>query len=103
MRPIDADKILEKMESTFDMQDTYLPINFKELIVDEMPTVREAPPKINVRTESEIQAYIDGYNACFLTFCEFLKKRKRIADAVREMQIIAYAVTAVVDKEDTDA
>lgn len=54
------------------------------------------------RTESEMKAYIDGYSACFLTFCELLKKRKSVADAVRKMQIIAYAVTAVVEKERTN-
>ena len=37
-RYIDADIVLDKMRSTFDMQDLYLPIHFKELIIDEMPT-----------------------------------------------------------------
>lgn len=54
------------------------------------------------RTESEMKAYIDGYGACFLTFCELLKKRKNVADAVRKMQTIVYAVSAVIEKEDTD-
>lgn len=43
-RLIDADKIMDKMESTFDMQELYLPIHFKELIIDDMPSI-EAIPK----------------------------------------------------------
>ncbi len=39
MRPIDADAVLEKMRNTWDMQDLYLPVHFKEMIIDEMPTV----------------------------------------------------------------
>lgn len=41
-RLINADKVMDKMQSTFDMQELYLPIHFKELIIDEMPTVIEA-------------------------------------------------------------
>lgn len=41
-RLIDADAVFDKMQSTFDMQDLYLPIHLKELIVDEMPTIIEA-------------------------------------------------------------
>ena len=37
-RYIDADAVLQKMESVFDMQDAYLPIHFKELVIDELPT-----------------------------------------------------------------
>lgn len=37
-RYIDADKVLGKMRKTFDMQDLYLPIHLKELIIDDMPT-----------------------------------------------------------------
>ena len=42
-RYIDADKVLDKMRDTFDMQDLYLPIHLKELIIDDIPTadVRE--------------------------------------------------------------
>ena len=39
MRLIDADKILEKMQSVMDMQDLYLPTHFKEMVIDEMPAV----------------------------------------------------------------
>ena len=38
MRLIDADKLIEDMEDTWDMQDLYLPIHFKELLIDAQPT-----------------------------------------------------------------
>lgn len=47
MRLINADKVLDEMENKFDMQELYLPIHFKELVIDEMPTV-EAIPKEKV-------------------------------------------------------
>ena len=37
-RYIDADALTNKMEAVMDMQDTYLPIHFKEWVVDETPT-----------------------------------------------------------------
>ena len=43
MRLIDADKILEKMQSVFDMQNLYLPVHFQQLVVDDMPTVDAVP------------------------------------------------------------
>ena len=42
-RYIDADLILPEMESKFDMQELYLPANFQEFIVDEMPAADVAP------------------------------------------------------------
>lgn len=41
-RLIDADKVLDFMRDTFDMQDLYLPIHFKELVIDEIPTIVDA-------------------------------------------------------------
>ena len=37
-RLIDADKLIEDMSNKWDMQDLYLPIHFKELLIDEQPT-----------------------------------------------------------------
>lgn len=54
---------------------------------------------MNMRTESEIRAYIDGYNACFNQFCESLKGRKSVLDAVRKMKLYQAAVNNVVEKE----
>ena len=56
------------------------------------------------RTESEIKAYVDGYNACYKDFTECLKNRKSLVDAVRKMNVFLSAVNAVVEKEgDADA
>lgn len=38
MRLIDADAVLDMMNSQMDMQDLYLPIHFKELVIDQFPT-----------------------------------------------------------------
>lgn len=38
MRLIDADKVLEFMNNKLEMQELYLPIHLKELVIDEMPT-----------------------------------------------------------------
>lgn len=43
MRPIDADALIKRMPSVMDMQDVYLPIHFKELLIDEAPTIDAAP------------------------------------------------------------
>jgi hypothetical protein len=51
-----------------------------------------------VRTESEIKAYVDGYKACYKNFCECLKGRKSVVDAVRKMEIYLAAVTGVVEE-----
>lgn len=53
---------------------------------------------MSMRTESEIRAYIDGYNACFEQFCECLKSRSAIG-AVREMELYHAAVNNVIIKE----
>lgn len=38
MRLIDADKVPEFMNNKLEMQELYLPIHLKELVIDEMPT-----------------------------------------------------------------
>ena len=42
MRLIDADAFLEEARNRIDMQDMYLPIHIKELVIDEMPTIEVA-------------------------------------------------------------
>lgn len=54
---------------------------------------------MNMRTESEIRAYIDGYNDCFNHFCESLKGRKSVVDAIRKMKLYQAAVNGVIEKE----
>lgn len=58
-RLIDADKIMDKMESIFDMQELYLPIHFKELIIDDMPSI-EAIPKdqYEARLKADLEAIL---------------------------------------------
>lgn len=51
------------------------------------------------RTESEIKAYVDGYNACYKDFTECMKNRKSLVDAVRKMEVFLSVVNAVVEKE----
>lgn len=43
MRLIDADAQIKRMTSVMDMQDVYLPIHFKELLIDDAPTVDAVP------------------------------------------------------------
>lgn len=38
MRLIDADAVPDMMNSQMDMQELYLPIRFKELVIDQLPT-----------------------------------------------------------------
>ena len=39
MRLIDADALIEKMPTVMDMQDVYLPIHFKEWLIDDASTI----------------------------------------------------------------
>ena len=52
------------------------------------------------RTESEIKAYVDGYNACYKDFTECMKNRKSLVDAVRKMDAIKAAVNATIVTEE---
>lgn len=57
------------------------------------------------RTEEQIRAYVDGYNDCFEQFCEYLKSRKSVMDAIRKMMTCKELVTRVVEerqKNETD-
>ena len=57
MRLIDADKLIEDMSNKWDMQDLYLPIHFKELLIDEQPTAFDVD-KVVEQLEKE-SYYID--------------------------------------------
>lgn len=39
MRLIDADALIKKIPTEMDMQELYLPIHFKEWLIDEAPTI----------------------------------------------------------------
>lgn len=48
------------------------------------------------RTDEEMQAYVDGYNACFEKFRETLLQRNTGADkAIRKMEMLKEAVNSV--------
>lgn len=51
-RLIDADAFIEEARNRIDMQDLYLPVHIKEMVLDEMPTV-EAIPIEFVEKEAE--------------------------------------------------
>lgn len=53
------------------------------------------------RTEGEIKAYVDGYNACYNQFCECLKGRKSVWQAVKKMELFVTAVNSTVEVADT--
>lgn len=41
--------------------------------------------ELHKRTADEISAYVDGYNESYKQFCECLKVRRSVMDAVRKM------------------
>lgn len=54
------------------------------------------------RTESEIKAYVDGYNACYKDFRECIKGRKSLVDAIQKMDVFLSAINAVVERKETN-
>ena len=44
-RYIDADALIAKMPTVMDMQDTYLPIHFKEWLIDTAPSIDIEPKR----------------------------------------------------------
>lgn len=52
------------------------------------------------RTDEEIKAYVEGYNACFKQFCEILPHtRKYIGESIEKMRHYVVAVNSVIEKE----
>ena len=52
------------------------------------------------RTDEEIKAYVEGYNACFKQFCEILPHtRKYIGESIEKMRQYVVAVNSVIEKE----
>ena len=62
-------------------------------------TVQGGNRRMKRRTKEEIEAYIDGYNACFEQFMECLRGRKNLMDALAKMRRFKEAVNAVVQEE----
>jgi len=42
-----------------------------------------------MRTEEEIKAYVEGYNACYKKFCELLDKEPERAKAIMGVNVSA--------------
>lgn len=53
------------------------------------------------RAEGEKLAYVEGYDACYKQFCEYLRT-KPFAKAMTAMACIHAAVSATVEKEGAD-
>lgn len=55
------------------------------------------------RTDEEIKAYVEGYNACFKQFCEILPHtRKYIGESIEKMRCYVVAVNSVIEKENKE-
>ena len=54
---------------------------------------------MKARTDEEIKAYVDGYNACFKHYSECLKNRKSVLDAKKKMELYLAAVNGVIGAE----
>ena len=55
---------------------------------------------MRARTFEEMQAYVDGYNACAEWFESYLIREQSIDEAIRKMEILKEAVNSVVRKEE---
>jgi hypothetical protein len=54
------------------------------------------------RTPEEIEAYVQGYNACYERFCECLKNRKSVPNAVMKMRVFVDTVNGIVTRHKAD-
>jgi hypothetical protein len=51
------------------------------------------------RTEAEIEAYVDGYNACYEQCIRYLNKYCDTNNIITKLNLLHTAVNAVVEKE----
>lgn len=51
---------------------------------------------MRMRSNEEVIAYVDGYNACYNHFFECLKGQKSVREAIRKMETYKSAVNACV-------
>ena len=87
-RLIDADKLIEDMRDKWDMQDLYLPIHFKELLIDEQPTAFDVD-----KVEKELRSlkqydneYCSYYNHSMYMMTDFQNETvNRTIDKVLEI------------------
>ena len=65
MRLIDADAVLDMMNSQMDMQELYLPIHFKELVIDQLPTAYDVDKVVAELEKARAPIYrADGSIMC---------------------------------------
>ena len=58
---------------------------------------------MRARTEAEIRAYVDGYNACYKQFCEELSIHRPLAESIEKMKMFWVVVNNCVEvDEQTD-
>lgn len=50
---------------------------------------------MNKRTNEEVQAYVDGYNACYDRFVEILMQRGSVTKAIEKMDMFKEATNSV--------
>ena len=57
---------------------------------------------MKLRTEGEMKAYAEGYNACFKAFCGYLTGKYTIRGAIEMMKIIVEAVSRTVTTAESE-
>lgn len=70
MRLIDSDAFIEEARERIDMQDMYLPVHIKELVIDEMPTINRSDSKHLIDADALVKDLCENY--VFFGFPELL-------------------------------
>ena len=83
-RLIDADKLIEDMRDKWDMQDLYLPIHFKELLIDEQPTVDDVGIRDTQLELHTIKLLTLGAKA-YATWFEVITSKMRDNDEIAKL------------------
>ena len=81
MRLIDADKLIKDMRDKWDMQDLYLPIHFKELLIDEQQTAFDVDKVVKGLEELRESEDVDGRAYYTMSEKEAINKAIKIVKA----------------------
>lgn len=82
-----------------------------QMIVEDLPSVQPERADgilvkemkiMKLRTEGEMKAYAEGYNACFKAFCGYLTGKYTIRGAIEMMKIIVEAVSRTVTTAESE-
>lgn len=57
---------------------------------------------MKIRTDAEIKAYVDGYNAAYNQFLKCFEGRKNLIEAIKKMEIFVATVNGIVGWEGED-